>query len=163
MRVRARRAGTNGLIVLRSLFLSLIFPLLLFPVALTFTEPWDDGDEQWVPWAVVGAGLYALAAIAWIRRRALATDSREALASSYRASFFIGVGLAESAALFGVCGVFVGGSLWIYLVGLAFALVGLRMIAPTRLDIEGRQREISAAGSPLSLLDALLTVPPAKR
>jgi hypothetical protein len=70
--------------------------------------------------------------------------------------------LAESAALFGFCGVFIGGSLWICLVGLAFALVMLWMIAPSRLDIERRQREISAGGSPLSLLDAL-SAPPAKR
>jgi len=54
---------------------------------------------------------------------------------------------------------FLGGSLWIYLVGLAFGLVGLWMIAPTRSDIERRQREITAAGSPLSLLDALISVP----
>ena len=54
---------------------------------------------------------------------------------------------------------FIGGSLWICLVGLAFALVGFWMIAPTRLDIERKQREITAAGSPLSLLDALTTVP----
>jgi hypothetical protein len=44
--------------------------------------------------------------------------------------------------------VFIGGSLWICLVGLAFALVGFWMIAPTRLDIERKQREITAAGSP---------------
>jgi hypothetical protein len=37
--------------------------------------------------------------------------------------------------------------------------VGLWMIAPTRSDIERRQREIIAAGSPLSLLDALISVP----
>jgi hypothetical protein len=73
--------------------------------------------------------------------------------------FFIGLGAAADAALLGLGGVFLGGSLWIYLVGLAFGLVGLWMIAPTRSDIERRQREITAAGSPLSLLDALTTVP----
>jgi hypothetical protein len=73
--------------------------------------------------------------------------------------FFIGVGVASAAALWGFVGVFLGGSLWIYLVGLAFGLVGLGMIAPARRDIERRQREITAAGSPLSLLDALISVP----
>jgi hypothetical protein len=73
--------------------------------------------------------------------------------------FFIGVGVAEAAALWGFAGVFLGGSLWIYLVGLAFGLVGLWMIAPARSDIERRQREITAAGSPLSLRDALISVP----
>jgi hypothetical protein len=73
--------------------------------------------------------------------------------------FFIGVGVAEASALCGFAGVLLGGSRWIYLVGLAFGLVGLWMIAPTRSNIERRQREITAAGAPLSLLDALISVP----
>jgi hypothetical protein len=84
----------------------------------------------------------------WIRRRPLATESPEAPAGSYWASFFVGVGLAESAALFGFCGVIIGGNLWICLIGLAFALVMLWMMAPTRADIERRQREITAGGVP---------------
>lgn len=113
-----------------------------------------------MPWAVAVLGVYSLGAMTWLRRRPLVTGSPEALAGSYRARFFIGVGLAQSAALFGLTGVFIGGSLWIYLVGPAFGLVVFWMIAPTRLDIEQRQREITAAGSPLSLLHALTTVPP---
>jgi hypothetical protein len=58
---------------------------------------------------------------------------------------------------------FLGGSLWIYLVGLPFGLIGLWIVAPTQSDIERRQREITEAGSSLSLLDALISVPPAKR
>jgi hypothetical protein len=73
--------------------------------------------------------------------------------------FFIGVGVAEGAAMWGFVGVFLGGSLWICLIGLAFGLVGMWMIAPTRSDIERRQREITAAGSGLSLLYALTSVP----
>jgi F0F1-type ATP synthase membrane subunit c/vacuolar-type H+-ATPase subunit K len=159
MRVKARQRETNGLIFLRSVFLGLIVALLLFVVALSFIGPWDGGDEGWVPWAVVAIGIASLAYVARIRRRPLPTNSREALARSYRALFFIGVGVAEAAALWGIAGVFLGGSLWIYLVGLPFGLVGLWMIAPTRTDIERRQREITAAGSPLSLLDALISVP----
>jgi hypothetical protein len=159
MRVRGRRAETNGLIVLRSVFVGLIVPLPLFVVVLSFIGPWDGGDEGWVPWAVVAIGIVSLAYVARIRRRPLPTTSPQALARSYRALFFIGVGVAEAAALWGFTGVFLGGSVWIYLVGLAFGLVGLWMIAPTRRDIERRQREITAAGSPLSLVDALITVP----
>jgi O-antigen/teichoic acid export membrane protein len=159
MRVRARRRETNGLIVLRSVFLGLIVPLLLFVVMLSFIEPWDGGDEGWVPWVVVVIGIASLAGLAGIRRRPLPTTSPEALARLYRAWFFIGVGVASAAALWGFVGVFLGGSLWIYLVGLAFGLIGLWMIAPTRSDIERRQREITAAGSPLSLLDAIISVP----
>jgi hypothetical protein len=136
-------------------------PCLAIPLRLRdeLHRTLDGGDERWVPRAVAALGVYSLAAMAWIRRRPLVTGSPEALAGSYRARFFIGVGLAQSAALFGLAGVFIGGSLWIYLVGLAFGLVGFWMIAPTRLDIERRQREITAAGSPISLLDALTADP----
>jgi hypothetical protein len=159
MRVRARRTETNGLIVLRSVFLGLIVPLLLFLFVLGFITPRTAKTRGWVPWAVIVIGIASLAYVARIRRRPLPTTSPEALARSYRAWFFIGVGVAEAAALWGFAGVFLGGSLWIYLAGLAFGLVGLWMIAPTRSDIERRQREITAAGSPLSLLDALISVP----
>jgi len=159
MSARARRKETNGLIGLRSTFLGLLVSLFLFLFAMSFITPWDYGDERWVPSAVAAVGVFVLAEMAWVRRRPLVTGSLEALAGSYRASFFLGVGFAESAALIGFVGVFIGGSLWIYLVGLAFALVGFWMIVPTRQDIERKQREITAAGSPLSLLDALTTVP----
>jgi hypothetical protein len=144
--VRARRKETNGLVVLRREFLGLVAPLFFFLVVLSFIEPWDGGNERWIPWAVVVIGFVSVAWVARIRRRPLPATSLEALARSNRAFFFIGVGFAEGAALWGFLGVFLGGSLWIYFVGLAFALFGLRMIAPTRLDIERRQREITAAG-----------------
>jgi len=159
MNVGAWRKERNGLIVLRSVFLALLVTLFLFLVPLSFIGPWDGGDEPWVPWAVVVIGIASLAWVARIRRRPLPTTSPEALARHYRALFFIGVSAAADAALLGFVGVFLGGSLWIYLIGLAFGLVGLWMIAPTRSDIERRQREITAAGSPLSLLDALISVP----
>jgi hypothetical protein len=159
MRLRARPVETNGLVLLRSVFLVLVAALLLFVVPLSFIGPWDGGDERWVPWAVVAIGIISLAWVARIRRRPLPTISPEALARHCRALFFIGVSAAADAALLGFVGVFLGGSLWIYLVGLAFGLIGLWMIAPTRSDIERRQREITAAGSSLSLLDALISVP----
>jgi hypothetical protein len=62
-------------------------------------------------------------------------------------------------ALTALAGVLLVGSLWIYLLGFNFSLGGLVWIAPTRGDLERRQAEITASGSPLSLLDALLTTP----
>jgi F0F1-type ATP synthase membrane subunit c/vacuolar-type H+-ATPase subunit K len=156
-----RRTEANGLVALRTVFLSIVVALFLFLLSLSFLGRWDGGDERWVPWTVVALGICSLAGMSWVRRRPLVTGSPEALASSYRTRFFMGIGVAESAALFGFAGVFIGCSLWIYLIGLVFALVGLWMIAPSRLDIERRQTEITAAGSPLSLLDALIAVPPA--
>jgi hypothetical protein len=155
---RQRRRQANGVIALRSVFLGLLVTLFLFLVPL-FIEPMDGGDERWVPWAVVVIGLVSLVWVSLVQRRPLSTTSLEALARSYRAWFFIGIGIAVEPGLWGFVGALLGGSLWIYLVGLAFALVGLWMIAPTHQDIERRQREITATGSPLSVLDALISVP----
>jgi hypothetical protein len=122
------------------------------------------GDEGWIPFAVLALGVYSLVAVIHTNGRPLSTQSPEALAISYRARFFIGIGFAESAALFGTCGVFIGGSLWIYLVGLPFALAGFAIIAPTRANIERKQSKIQASGSSLSVGGALLApveaVPP---
>ena len=153
------RTEESVLVVLRTVVLGIVVSLFLFLWAMSFITPWDGGDERWVPWAVVVIGIVSLAYIARIRRRPLPTTSLEALTRYYRALFFIEVGMVVAAALWALVGVFLVGSLWIYLVGLAFAIVGLWMIAPTRSDIERRQREITAAGSQLSPLDALTTVP----
>ncbi|MGZ6545544.1 MAG: hypothetical protein ACXVEI_09560 [Actinomycetota bacterium] len=97
------------------------------------------------------------------RRRSLNLDSPQTLAESHRSAFFTGIAFAHAPALFGVAGVFVGGSLWIYLVGLPFALAGMALIAPTRHNIEWKQREIDALGSPLSLGQAIMDSTPPGR
>jgi hypothetical protein len=102
MRLRARPVKMNGLIVLRSVFLALVAALLLLVVPLRIIAPWDGGDEGWVPWAVVVIGIASLAYVARIRQRPLLTTSPEALARYYGALFFIGVGVASAAALWGV-------------------------------------------------------------
>jgi hypothetical protein len=111
MNVRAWHKEKNGLIVLRSVFLGLLVTLFLFLVPLSFVAPWDGGDEGWVPWVVILMGIISLAQVASIRRRPIPTTSLEALARVYRALFFIGVGVAMAAALWGFAGVFLGGSL----------------------------------------------------
>jgi F0F1-type ATP synthase membrane subunit c/vacuolar-type H+-ATPase subunit K len=101
MSARARRKETNGLVGLRSTFLGLLGSLFLFLIAMSFITPWDYGDERWVPWALVVIGIVSLAWVTRIRRRPLPTTSLQAFARHYRALFFIGVGMAESAAIFG--------------------------------------------------------------
>jgi hypothetical protein len=160
VRGRGAQQQENGLVVMRSVYVGLIVPLFLFIVVLTFIEPFDGGDEGWVPWIVVIIGLLSVAGIARIRRRPLAMTSSKALAGTYRALFFIEIGIAEAAALWGFVGVFLTPGYWVYLLGLPFALAGLWLAAPTRSDIERRQREISAAGSSLSLLDVLIEMRP---
>lgn len=164
MRSRARQRSTNGLIDHRGAFLGIVVALLLVFMSLPFIEPWDDGgNEGWMVWVVLLIGIVSIGYIARIRRRPLATTSPEALAGSYRALFFVGLGIAAGPALWGFLSAMVVHSVWISLIGLAFGLIGLRMIAPGQGDIARRQREIANSGSSLSLVDALVSVPPAPR
>jgi hypothetical protein len=155
--LRGRASPPDGLTALRIMFISILVipPLYLF--ALAFIVPWDGGDEAWVPWVVSLVGAYAVALVLWVKRRPLDVTSPERLARSYRTSMFIRTGLAETAALGGLVGAFVGGSLWIYMVGTAFGLVGLSLAAPSVRDIQRRQDEIVAIGSALSLVEVLTT------
>jgi hypothetical protein len=163
MRARGRRSEQSGLLYLRSIYVGLVTALFGFWVAFTFIAPLDGGDEGWVPFAVAGLGALGLAGTIWASRRPLSTGSPTELARSYTASFFIQVGMSESAALWGLVGVFWSGSLWVYFIGLAFCLIGFWIAAPSRAGIQRRQREVTAAGSNLSLLDALIETPPTSR
>jgi len=160
MRMKAQRRETNGLLRLRMVFLSLLPSLLFFFIAFTFIQPFDGGDEGWFPAIVALGGLGSLAGAVWIRGRGLDTSSSEALAGSYRALSFLGIGIAEMAALWATAATFLSGSSWLYLIGAAFTLVGLWLVAPTAADIKRRQRDIIAKGSTLSLLDALIEMQP---
>jgi hypothetical protein len=157
--LRARRAlstKAEGLTAIRVIFLALVFAFLLFVYVLTFITPWDGGDESWFLWAVIVVGAIALSLLSWARRRPLDVSTLRRLGATYRSNMFIGIGAAESAVATGLAGAFFGGSLWVYLVGLAFGLVGLSLAAPSVRDIERRQVEIAASGSTLSLVEALM-------
>ena len=158
MGLRARPVETKGLILLRSVFLVLVAALLLFVVLLSHRTL---GRRRRAV-GPVGGRHYRdrLARLCRPDPTAAASDDLAGDPCTLLPSIVLHrVGVASAAALWGFVEVFLGGSLWIYLVGLAFGLVGLGMIAPARRDIERRQREITAAWSPLSLLDALISVP----
>lgn len=82
--------------------------------------------------------------VQWARNRPLTVTSLETVAGSYKT-------------------ILVTHKLWVYLLGMAFGLAGLAQMAPTRGDIERRQQQIAAQGSPLSLLEALMAPPPGRR
>ncbi|MGH2651241.1 MAG: hypothetical protein ACRDHK_08535 [Actinomycetota bacterium] len=148
---------TDGLTALRSIFVGLVSGLFMFLVVLSFIAPWNGrGRAGWVLGLVLLLGAIGLARVRAARNRPLHIESRDKLARSYRANFFLGVGSSEAPALVGVFGAVFVGKLWLYLVGLASALIGLALIAPTRADIERRQQQIAAQGSSLSLLEALM-------
>ena len=153
--------GTDGLTALRGLFVGFASALFLFLFALSFITPWNGGEAGLVPWLVVLLGVVGLWRVRAARDRPLRIDSLDILAVSYRANFFLGVGAAEAPALVAFVSVFFfAAKLWVYVEGLAFAVVGLGFIAPTHADVKRRQRQLEAQGSSLSLLEALIAAPP---
>jgi len=160
LRARDTRREANGLVRLRREFVSFIPGLLFFLIALAFIAPFDREGGTWLSGSVLVAGLVSIGGALWVRGRGLSTASQEALAGSYQVAFFIGIGFAELAALWGAVVVILGGGLWLYMLGAAFTLVSLWLIAPTARDIARRQRDITASGSPLSMSDALVEMPP---
>ena len=94
----------------------------------------------------------------WAKKE-LPGQSASELLARYRAVFFLRFALAEAPILVGFAGFFLtGGRLWVYGIGLAFGMVALLRIAPTKRDIQRRQAELNAQGSTLSL-GRLLTLP----
>lgn len=162
-----RLVGTTDappLVRLRFLFTAFLLSPVTFLLALWFLiEPGDQwrGDlapdwALWIPFAVSGASLLGAG---WARGRALSGTTAEALYRSYNTRFLLGVALAEFAALLGVVIAFATSRLWPYLVCLAASLVGFALMAPTARNIERDEERLRAAGSPMSLWDAL-TRPP---
>jgi F0F1-type ATP synthase membrane subunit c/vacuolar-type H+-ATPase subunit K len=142
------------------MYLGLVLAVFLFIVAFSFITPWDGGDEGWVPWGVTLTGIASVLGVERARGRHLSTDNDRALATSYRARMFIGIGLAESAALFGIVGMFLSGSLWVYLVGAAFGLYGFWRVAPSKRNLAEDQAALGQQASSLNIMAALNNLPP---
>jgi hypothetical protein len=155
----------DGLRTLRLMFVAILIPLLLF-VFTTHTIVSDGVAGEAPAWVGPGLALWGLAAVAavlWFRSRRLDTSDAPSLVASYRSAFLICLGLAESPALGGMAVALLIDELWPYLEGLAFALVGLALIAPTGRNLERQQQQITAQGSALSLVEALRTARPGPR
>jgi hypothetical protein len=148
-------APSDGLTGCRIVFLLVAIALLLPVFVFAFISPWKGRDESWPPLTVIVIGVLAIAVALWARRRPIDATSVERLASSYRSNVFLRIGFAESAALSGLVGFLIVDGLWVYVVGMGFSLIGLWLAAPSGRDIQRRQEEIAALGSPLSLLQAL--------
>jgi hypothetical protein len=160
LRWTLQRSKVDGLTTMRAVFIRLVSSLFVFLVVLPFLAgEGSEGDASWLPYLLVAVGLVSLITVRWVKGRPLAMATIESLAGTYRGSFFIGVGMAMSPALFGFVGFFIDGRLWLYLLGMGFSLIAFAWIAPTRGDIERRQEQIQAQGSSLSLGKALMETP----
>ena len=148
--------GLNGVSTLRAMFLAFVLPLPMYLyVVFAIVEGEGEPLQTWAVSAIVLAGVLAIVGARWAATRPLATSSEQELASSFRRNFLIGIAFAEGPMLLGLVLALVERSRRPFLVGLAFTLVGLWIVAPTRGQIERRQRDVTAAGSPLSLGEAL--------
>jgi hypothetical protein len=158
---RPSRAKSGGLNTIRALFVHAIiwlFAILIILRLLNQSHHTLDHGFGW-PLVVAGFGLIALTGIAWARSRPLITEDPRKLAGAYKGIFFISLGLADSAALFGFVAFFISSNIWVYVEGMALSLIGLWLIAPTRGAIARQQDKIQAQGSALSLLAAQLEPP----
>jgi hypothetical protein len=156
----ARKAGRNTLEAARAVYASVFVVPIFISLVVPFTANGGDVSDPVVGVAVTaGAGMGALAAVVWTRRRPLAASSAQALAQSYLTNMVLGIAFAENPVLIGYVCIFIFGSVWSYVVGVTIGYIGLLLIAPTRSDIERRQAEIH--GSTLLLGRALVETPPA--
>jgi hypothetical protein len=154
---RAKEA--DPLTVLRMIFLGLEIALFLWLLVLSFATPWNSGDVGLAPWIVAAAGLLSLAGVAWLRRRPLHTGSEAGLAAQFRTAMLLGIAFAEIAWLIAVVTTFIAQSLWIYVLGLVFAVLGMTLVAPRRAEIARRQRQIDEAHQGYDLTRSLLHAP----
>jgi F0F1-type ATP synthase membrane subunit c/vacuolar-type H+-ATPase subunit K len=141
-----------------------VVTLASFLVTVFFlTDPADrwraDLEQDWALWILVAGAAASLLGVGWARGRPLSGTTPQALLGSYNTRFWVGMAFAESAALIGFIVVFVTKRMWPYLAGLAVSLAGFAMIAPTARSIGRDEGRLRAAGSPVSLWDAL-TLPP---
>ena len=70
---------------------------------------------------------------------------------------FIGVGIAEIPALVALALTLATDALWVYLIGMAFSLLGFFRIAPSKQNLARYQEAIRSGRSPLDLTEALMT------
>jgi hypothetical protein len=158
LRYRAQRAP-DGLTAIRSIFVGLVAALPLFLVSFSYIVE-GPGSPGLAPYAVVAVGLLSVLGISLLHRRPLAMTSLESLEASWRARFFIGVGIAEIPALVSLALTLATDVLWVYLIGMVFSLTGFFRIAPTKRNLARDQEAIRSAGSPLDLTLALISAGP---
>ena len=160
-----RRAGlVDGLVLLRTLYLSFVSALvgIALVIAVILGIPADPETPRNVGVAtiiVVVVGLVSLLGARHFSHRALTCNSEQDLAESYRKSFFLGVALAELAALVAFVASFVVDAGWLYLLGAAFSAIGFAWLAPTVGHLARRQGDLSRAGCQFSLRAAIGRLP----
>ena len=144
----------DGVVMTRNLFLSLFYAAFAMLLVLSRIMPVGSPSPA-IGALVVTLGVAGATGSFFMSRRALDASTPKNLAGSYRSLFFLGFATAEAPLLIALAICFVHDRFWPYLVALPLFLLGMSFIAPTRSNIERRERELTATGSMLSLVDAL--------
>jgi hypothetical protein len=111
---------------------------------------------------LVVLGVAGLAA-ARFTERPLNGSSDATLLASYRARFFLWIGVGEAPAFLGLAAAVATGYFWLYLVGCVFAVVAYVRIAPTVRHLARDQDQLDRSGTHRSLSSALETMPVRRR
>jgi hypothetical protein len=160
-----RRAGrADGLVLIRTLYLSFVSSLVaiagvvLVILGVTSRSEASEGAAA-ATILVVFVGVVSVLGSRLLGNRPLDYQSEQALAESYRKSFFLRIALAELVALVAFAASFVVGAGWLYLLGGAFSAVGFAWLAPTVGHLARRQENLRLGGCAHSLRDAIRRLP----
>jgi F0F1-type ATP synthase membrane subunit c/vacuolar-type H+-ATPase subunit K len=147
--------------MLRGILLTVVSALPLLLAVLVFALPAElGGTEDPAVWVLLGAGTAAaIGGGLFARRRVPTCGGPTEMAGEFRATFFVGVAMAESAALLGFVASFLVSAIWPFVVGLVPSAIGFTLFAPTRARIAANEQQLRAAGCPHSLADALYQPP----
>ncbi len=165
LRFRRRSGDSDGLVLLRGIFLSFTTALLLVGVVVVVLESADGlgGTVSDTP-ATVGVALIGLASLAGSRlERPLPCEDDAGLARSYTQRFFLRLASAEAAALAGFVAFVLTGSGWMYPLGGLFTAIGFAQVAPTTRHLGEDEERLRASGCARSLVDAVRRNPPGGR
>ena len=156
-----RRAGADLQVALRSIVLVLSIAFVFFGLILATMGGLPNGAVM--PWLGI---LTVLAASTFTTDHLLSSQpvdcsSDDALAASYVSFVCTRLALVSGVALMGFTFAVVGGPVWIYFAGAAFAVVRMWTgIAPSRRTLTRDQQRIAEDGCERSLADALRRTPP---
>jgi hypothetical protein len=160
--VNRQDSGRSGIATLRLTFVLFAgSPLLLGFVLALIGEPESQEPAARVATFVAIAGVAGVALCVRSQSRPLDASDQSTLVASYAAQYFVGMAFAQLPVIAGFVGATVTGHGWMYGLGLAFAVVGFTLVAPTNGRIRRRDEQLVAAGSAFRLSEALQT-PPAK-
>lgn len=154
------RPGTNGLALLRQVFVSFSLAVVMIGVVVLFLTA-GDPPENAPSTGLVLAAVAALGFLGFVAPQVVVApldcSSDATLVGGYRTRFFLRLAFAESAALVGFVGALLTGAPWPYLVGAAITAVGFARLAPTDANLAAEQDALATAGCPRDLRHALVS------